>query len=59
MGLSVVAEGVENNTSLGLLGQYGCDMIQGYFLGKPMAAEELGEWVARRRSVAANEKTTL
>lgn len=56
MGLSVVAEGVENGVSLGLLGQYGCDMIQGYFLAKPMAAEELGEWVDRRRSAAADEK---
>jgi len=52
MGLSVVAEGVENNASLGILGQYGCDMIQGYYLGKPMPPDDLSNWAARWREVA-------
>lgn len=50
MGLSVVAEGVENDASLGILGQYGCDLIQGYFLGKPMPADSLTKWVAQRQT---------
>lgn len=55
MGLSVVAEGVENNASLGILGQYGCDMIQGYFLGKPMPPEDLSQWAERWRMAAAQQ----
>lgn len=48
MGLSVVAEGVESDASLGLLGQYGCDLIQGYFLGKPMSPDSLTKWAGQR-----------
>jgi len=39
--LTVVAEGVENETQLELLRQLGCDQAQGYYLGKPLPAEEL------------------
>jgi diguanylate cyclase (GGDEF)-like protein len=52
MGLSVVAEGVENDASLGLLGQYGCDLIQGFFLGKPMSPDSLTTWAGQRRETA-------
>jgi diguanylate cyclase (GGDEF)-like protein len=36
--LSVVAEGVETEEQLGYLQQRGCQYIQGYLTGKPMAA---------------------
>ncbi len=55
MGLSVVAEGVENNASLGILGQYGCDMIQGYFLGKPMPPDDLRQWATHWRDAAQKQ----
>lgn len=55
MGLSIVAEGVESGASLGLLGQYGCDLIQGYFLGKPMPADALTKWVEQRRETSQIE----
>jgi EAL domain-containing protein (putative c-di-GMP-specific phosphodiesterase class I) len=38
MGLSVVAEGVENADQLAWLGQRGCQYIQGYHTGRPMPA---------------------
>jgi diguanylate cyclase (GGDEF)-like protein len=44
MGLEVVAEGVENRDALMLLESFGCDMIQGFLLGKPMSATELAVW---------------
>ncbi|MDF1628720.1 MAG: EAL domain-containing protein [Alcanivoracaceae bacterium] len=44
MGLEVVAEGVENRETVMLLESFGCDMIQGFLLGKPMSATELAVW---------------
>lgn len=45
LGLMVVAEGVENETSLQLLRKMGADAIQGYFLCRPFAAAELKPWL--------------
>jgi len=45
LGLSVVAEGLENNESLDILNAMGCDHIQGYFLSRPMTAEAFIEWL--------------
>ncbi|WP_148861001.1 putative bifunctional diguanylate cyclase/phosphodiesterase [Marinobacter fonticola] len=44
LGLSVVAEGVENEESWRLLQSWGCELAQGFFLGRPMAPEQLAEW---------------
>jgi diguanylate cyclase (GGDEF)-like protein len=45
MGLSVVAEGVEDETTLEQLRGLGCDAVQGFFLSRPMAATELPAWL--------------
>ena len=37
LGLKVVAEGIEDEGSLKLLREYGCDFAQGYLIAKPMA----------------------
>jgi diguanylate cyclase (GGDEF)-like protein len=39
--LRVVAEGVEDAQSLAALSALGCDIVQGYYLSRPMAAEAL------------------
>ncbi|MCK8516357.1 GGDEF domain-containing protein [Methylonatrum kenyense] len=39
LGLRTVAEGVETEEQLQLLQGLGCDLIQGYYLGKPMDAD--------------------
>ena len=39
--LIVIAEGVETVEQLDLLRSFGCDEVQGFYLGKPMSAEEL------------------
>jgi EAL domain-containing protein (putative c-di-GMP-specific phosphodiesterase class I) len=41
LGLTVVAEGVEDQAAMDLLAEYGCDSVQGYFLGRPCPAQEL------------------
>jgi EAL domain-containing protein (putative c-di-GMP-specific phosphodiesterase class I) len=41
LGLTVVAEGVEDDVALEIVSNYGCDRAQGYFLGRPCPAQEL------------------
>ncbi|MBK7952136.1 MAG: EAL domain-containing protein [Deltaproteobacteria bacterium] len=47
LGLHVVAEGVEDRPSWNLLAQYGCDVAQGYFLGRPMPPADFLAWLDR------------
>jgi EAL domain-containing protein (putative c-di-GMP-specific phosphodiesterase class I) len=44
LGLSVVAEGVENEAVWELLRELGCDQAQGYHMGRPMPADTFSEW---------------
>jgi len=41
LGLNVIAEGVETKEQAEILKQKGCDRYQGYYYGRPVAAEEL------------------
>ncbi|MGE0735295.1 MAG: EAL domain-containing protein [Alphaproteobacteria bacterium] len=52
LGLMVVAEGVETQPVLDLLGDYGCDVAQGYHIARPMTADALFDWVTARRGIA-------
>ena len=45
LGLSVVAEGAEDEVTCVMLADSGCDLIQGDYLSKPMAPEELMDWL--------------
>lgn len=45
LGLRLVAEGVENRASAELLSKLGCDFLQGYWIAKPMPADELPGWL--------------
>ena len=44
MQLEVVAEGVETEQQLMLVNQFGCDLAQGYFIGKPMPEADFMNW---------------
>jgi len=45
MGLSVVAEGVEDDATLERLRMMGCDMVQGYLLSRPLGVAETAVWM--------------
>src|SRR6202165_3543663 len=44
--LESVAEGVEDARTWDLLGTLGCDLAQGYFISRPMLADDLLPWLA-------------
>jgi diguanylate cyclase (GGDEF)-like protein len=45
LGLKVVAEGVEDESTWDELRTLGCDFAQGYYLGRPMPAAEIKNWL--------------
>ena len=45
LGKQVCAEGVENQETWWRLGELGCDLAQGYFIGKPMPAGLFLNWL--------------
>ena len=49
LNLDVVAEGVENAETAGMLQDMGCNTIQGYWLAKPMRASALHSWLEVRQ----------
>ena len=53
LGLSVVAEGVEDEGCLDFLRSIECDYAQGYLIGKPMTADDLSALLARGEAKAA------
>ncbi len=54
LGRKVVAEGVEHRDILDLLIEMGCDIAQGFAIGRPMSLESLTKRIAsdRKRSAA-------
>lgn len=57
LGMRVVAEGVELEAHRELLERHGCDLAQGYFFSKPLAADDLlvfvATWRGERRRASA------
>ena len=47
LGLTVVAEGVENEAQLVLLSSMGCDLVQGYYFSKPLSADDCFRFIER------------
>ncbi len=45
IGLTVVAEGVEDKATYDLLARLGCDIAQGYYISRPVPAEEFERWL--------------
>ncbi|MGE0826491.1 MAG: putative bifunctional diguanylate cyclase/phosphodiesterase [Candidatus Binatia bacterium] len=45
LGLSVVAEGVEDQETWDALAHLGCDIVQGYFLSRPVPAADFARWL--------------
>lgn len=53
LGIEAVAEGVEHAADLELLRALGCHQAQGYYLARPLPADDLERLLARWRSGAA------
>lgn len=45
LNLTIVAEGVEDQADWDVVVKVGCDLIQGYFIAKPMSGGEFERWV--------------
>jgi diguanylate cyclase (GGDEF)-like protein len=60
LGLKVVAEGVESDAALAQLVLLGCDEAQGYYLSRPLSAEDFARWRAARapfeRAIASHSR---
>jgi EAL domain-containing protein (putative c-di-GMP-specific phosphodiesterase class I) len=46
LGLLVVAEGVEDLATLQRLKEFGCDLVQGYYVSKPLDQEKIVDFLA-------------
>lgn len=58
MGLTTIAEGVEQNSQLELLKRFNCNIIQGFLLGKPMTQERCEEYISGNRSALLTMAST-
>jgi EAL domain-containing protein (putative c-di-GMP-specific phosphodiesterase class I) len=45
LGLRAVAEGAEDQKTLDVLSEFGCDLVQGYVISRPLAAEQVRAWL--------------
>ena len=57
LGLTVVAEGVENQASQDALKQMGCEIAQGYHICKPAPAEEITKLLSQPVTKKTKQKT--
>ncbi|WP_166804524.1 putative bifunctional diguanylate cyclase/phosphodiesterase [Cryobacterium algoritolerans] len=48
LGLTMVAEGVENGSAIDELARFGCDQAQGFHLSRPVPAGQLELWLLQR-----------
>ena len=61
LGLSVVAEGIEDKETLDKLAKLGCDIGQGYYFSRPLPIDELSSWLAESSwgGTTADNQTSL
>ena len=54
LAIPAVAEGVETHADWDLMLGMGCEIAQGYYVARPMAAADMMEWVTLRRAASAD-----
>lgn len=50
LGLRVVGEGVETNSELETLAEFGCDTVQGYLISRPLPADEVSAFLKNQQT---------
>ncbi|WP_187393345.1 bifunctional diguanylate cyclase/phosphodiesterase [Arthrobacter echini] len=55
LGLEMTAEGVEDTETYRALGDYGCDLAQGYFMSRPVPAAGLDMWLGDSARIMQQE----
>lgn len=53
LGMSTIAEGVETQAQMAVLQSLGCDLVQGYLVCVPLAADDFQRWLQQRISQGA------
>jgi EAL domain-containing protein (putative c-di-GMP-specific phosphodiesterase class I) len=56
MGLTVVAEGIEDEDTLRQLSDLGCEQAQGFFMSKPVSSDDLLHWLSTRKVTAYKDR---
>lgn len=57
LGLRVIAEGVEDKEQLAYLTKHNCDVVQGYYFSRPLAAADFYQWASEYEAGAAVKLT--
>ena len=57
LGLTTVAEGVEDRGGWDILRAFGCDQAQGFLVSRPLAADRFREWMTRQPESARPKVT--
>ena len=53
--MKVVAEGVETAHQASYLAHHRCDVLQGYYLARPMPADALAAWIAAHNEPSSQD----
>ena len=59
LGLTVLAEGVEEEGQVDLLRKIGCEYVQGYYFSKPLPVSEMKNFLDEWKKKELNEKNVL
>jgi EAL domain-containing protein (putative c-di-GMP-specific phosphodiesterase class I) len=57
--MRVVAEGVDSGEALETISELGCEMAQGFFIGRPMRGDLVPDWIDNYLSAATNGRVRI
>ena len=58
LGLRLVAEGVEDDATRGVLARLGCDIAQGYLIARPMPVAHFLDWLGAHKELTLPDRLT-
>ena len=56
MKLAVVAEGIEDESTLRQISGLGCEQAQGYFISKPVSSDDLLQWLNNYKAISFTDR---